>query len=134
VGTGTVVKYDEERGYGFISPDDGGEDLFMHVREVLGAEEEISLHSRVEFDVVGAARGPRATAIRVIGSAPVERRAPAPREADDPDDGVDVLTEAAYTRHITEVLINAVPTVTGTQIIEIRQMMIAFARRHGWVE
>lgn len=131
---GTIVKYDEERGYGFITPDGGGEDLFMHVRELLGTEDEIGIHSRVEFDVVGGARGPRATAIRVIGAAPPGERPAGTGQSDYQDDGVDVLAEAAYTRHITDVLINAAPEVTGAQIVEIRRMMIAFARKHGWVE
>lgn len=132
MGTGTVVKYDEARGYGFIAPDDGDEDLFMHVREVIGTEDGIGLRARVEFEVVGGTRGLRAASIRVIDPAPGGSSGK-PYDRDE-DDGVDVISEVAYSRHITDVLINVAPTVNGAQIVEIRQKMIMFARKHGWVE
>ncbi|HEY3262631.1 MAG TPA: cold shock domain-containing protein [Pseudonocardiaceae bacterium] len=139
MGKGTVIKYDEARGYGFIAPDDGGEDLFMHIRDVVGTEDSVTVRTRVEFEVVDGARGLRATDVRAIGTAPAGRlsaagAAPSLGRDRDDDDVVDVLSEAAYSRHITDVLINVAPTVNGGQIVEIRRMMIAFARKHGWVE
>jgi cold shock CspA family protein len=134
VGTGTVIKYDEARGYGFIAPDEGGEDLFMHIRDVLGPEDSVTLRARVEFDVVDGARGLRATDVRAIGGSSLSGPSSSGTGRGDDDEGVDVLSEAAYSRHITDVLINTAPTVNGGQIVEIRRAMIAFARKHGWVE
>jgi uncharacterized membrane protein YsdA (DUF1294 family)/cold shock CspA family protein len=64
---GVIVKYDAERGYGFIrpngTPDGAHRDLFVHVSEVEGHK---SLHpgQRVSYRVAQTDRGPAAVAVR----------------------------------------------------------------------
>ena len=61
-GTGTVKWFNSSKGFGFIVPDDGGEDLFVHYSEIeapgIGTLEE---GQRVEFEVGQGKKGPCAT-------------------------------------------------------------------------
>ncbi len=58
-GEGVVARYDAERGFGFITPDAGGADLFVHL-SVLGGAEPLQKGERVRFKVRQSDRGPQA--------------------------------------------------------------------------
>jgi CspA family cold shock protein len=62
VGTGTVKWFNADKGYGFITPDDGGDDLFVHHSEIR-TEGYASLDEgqKVEFTVGQGKKGPCAT-------------------------------------------------------------------------
>ncbi len=66
MGTRGVVKW-FSRGYGFIAPEGGGKDCFVH-RSALHTEDGKSLDEGdlVEFDVVEDERGPRATNVVLL--------------------------------------------------------------------
>ncbi|MBD7952306.1 cold-shock protein [Oerskovia rustica] len=64
-GEGTVARYDEERGFGFITPDDGGLDLFVHVSVVRGTEV-LEEGDRVRYKVRQSDRGPQADAVELV--------------------------------------------------------------------
>ncbi|GAA3223595.1 cold-shock protein [Oerskovia jenensis] len=63
-GEGIVARYDEERGFGFITPDDGGLDLFVHVSVVRGTEV-LEEGDRVRYKVRQSDRGPQADAVEL---------------------------------------------------------------------
>src|SRR3954471_15575964 len=58
-GEGVVARYDGDRGFGFITPDDGGDDLFVHVSVVAGSEP-LQRGDRVRYTVRQSDRGPQA--------------------------------------------------------------------------
>lgn len=64
---GTVTWYDPDKGFGFVSPDDGGEDLFVHARSLVGDLSELVEGDRVTYDVVAGDRGPQARDVRLAG-------------------------------------------------------------------
>lgn len=64
-GEGTVARYDAERGFGFITPDAGGADLFVHVSVVRGTEV-LEEGDRVRFKVRQSDRGPQADGVELV--------------------------------------------------------------------
>ncbi|MFP3951776.1 MAG: cold-shock protein [Candidatus Bathyarchaeia archaeon] len=56
---GTIKRWLSGRGYGFIEPDEGEEDVFLHTSEVQGVYL-LQEGQRVEFDVEDTDKGPRA--------------------------------------------------------------------------
>lgn len=63
---GTVKWFSEEKGYGFISPDDGDEDVFVHYTEIEGSGyRSIKEGERISYEVAPrGTRGPRAVNVR----------------------------------------------------------------------
>lgn len=61
---GTVKFFNVGKGYGFITPEQGGKDVFVHSNDVGGAV--LQEGARVEFDVVEGKKGLQASGVRVI--------------------------------------------------------------------
>ena len=65
--TGTVKWFSNDKGYGFITQDDGGQDLFVHHTEIAGSGfKTLAEGAKVEFEVTQGQKGPQATDVHVI--------------------------------------------------------------------
>jgi len=78
--TGKVRFYDDEKGFGFITSDDG-QDVFLHAT-ALPAGAPVKTGTRVEFGVADGKRGPQALSVRVL-EVPVSLAKRARPSADD---------------------------------------------------
>ncbi|HET6384107.1 MAG TPA: cold-shock protein, partial [Armatimonadota bacterium] len=57
--------FSESKGYGFITPNDGGKDLFVHYRSIRGEGFRTLMEGQtVEFDAVNGPKGPQAENVR----------------------------------------------------------------------
>jgi cold shock protein len=64
---GTVKWFNESKGFGFISPDDGGDDLFAHFSAIQARGfKTLRENQKVSFDVTTGPKGKQATNIRPI--------------------------------------------------------------------
>lgn len=64
--TGTVKWFNPTKGYGFITPDDGGKDAFVHVSEVEKAGiAHLSEGQKVNFEILDEDKGPKAIDLSV---------------------------------------------------------------------
>jgi CspA family cold shock protein len=135
--TGKVLQFDPGRGYGFVAADDGGEDIFLHASVFNGDPYKLIPGTPLEFEVMASDRGRKALAVHFA-----EHRAdprdqpllPSQLIAPDEEQMCDVLSPAEFTGELTELLLNAIPALTGSQIVEVRQGMLEFARTRGWVD
>ena len=65
--TGTVKWFNADKGFGFITQDGGGADVFAHYSAIQAdGYRSLDENQRVEFEIVQGAKGPQADQIRII--------------------------------------------------------------------
>ena len=65
--TGTVEWFNDTKGFGFVSPDDGGDDLFAHFSEIQAdGFKTLQDGQKVSFDVTQGKKGLQASNIKVL--------------------------------------------------------------------
>jgi CspA family cold shock protein len=151
---GEVIRFDQVKGYGFIAPQSGGDDVFLHANDLLDEKHQIRPGAVVEFVLEPGDRGPKASSVHLISPPPTvatpppafsgsARQVPArpPGAGRDstgspssPDDElVDVLSAADFRAEVTEVLLRAEPSLTAAQILSAREGLTRLGAKYGWI-
>lgn len=156
---GVVVRFDDVKGYGFIAPDSGGEDVFVHVNDLAEQRASLASGTRVTFEVVDGERGLKAYDVSLAGPAPAPfSRDTHVRETPPLDGGplpsgalatsrvsadtgaeaksedtCEVFSRGEFTQLATELLLTNGPDLSATQVVELRTALTSFAAEHGWV-
>lgn len=137
--SGKIVHFDFNRGFGFVSPDGGGDDVFVHVNDVTVEEDLLRPGAEVSFDLEDSERGPRAVNLAVTGEGdagftkPVRRGATAPAAAPRRAAGSGNANVQGFLDEVTESLLDADATLTAGQILAVRQAVVNLAYGHGWL-
>ncbi|MEX2458192.1 MAG: cold-shock protein [Actinomycetota bacterium] len=67
--TGTVKWFNPEKGYGFITPDDGSADVFVHFSAIQGeGYRNLEENQKVEYDTSQGQKGPQANNVRPVSA------------------------------------------------------------------
>jgi cold shock protein len=67
--TGTVKWFNADKGYGFITPDGGGEDLFVHFSAIVGeGYKSLAENAKVSYEAAQGAKGPQATNVTLVSA------------------------------------------------------------------
>ena len=62
--TGKVKFFNTSKGFGFITPDSGEKDVFVHANDINGAQ--LNEGDKVEFEVVPGRKGPQAANVKIV--------------------------------------------------------------------
>ncbi len=65
--TGTVKWFSDQKGYGFITPDEGAKDLFVHQSAIAGNDlSSLAEGAKVSYDTEQSPKGPAAANVRAL--------------------------------------------------------------------
>jgi CspA family cold shock protein len=68
--TGTVKWFNADKGYGFITPDEGGKDLFVHFSAIQGSGyRSLAEGAKVEYEAQQGDKGPQAATVHLLAEA-----------------------------------------------------------------
>ena len=143
---GRVVRFNADKGYGFIVPEEGNEDedIFFHVSTLSGVHpRDVRPGMTMEYDAVDSDGGYKAVLVRGViddaddhgsdgSAAPTGHRSTQIVQV--AERGATRVSSTEVERAVTDILLESAPAVTGREIVAVRERLIDYARSMGWVQ
>ncbi len=63
---GTIKWFNKDKGFGFITPDDGGRDIYVQASHIETSQDSLSDGQRVEFELIEGRKGPEAINVKPL--------------------------------------------------------------------
>jgi CspA family cold shock protein len=138
---GRILRFDEVRGYGFIAPREGGEDVFMHANDLVDEKRLYQEGSEVEFFIEMGEKGPKASEIRLIHQSAAHKiprttpefRAQQPSNYQSNETERNIASIAQFSAELTDALLDSVDTLSAGEIKQVRACVIELVQARGWV-
>jgi CspA family cold shock protein len=143
VARGTLNNFDASSGYGYITPDDGGAEVFVHADEFGGQGDLPPTGTRLKFSTIPGTHGPKAYNVMILSAGNPARapdRKPESSESDvlyssaaaaDPNSGS--LATVEYADEVIGILSAVFRDVTAAQLATVSSRLVGKAVRRGWV-
>ncbi|MEA2774343.1 MAG: cold shock protein [Acetobacteraceae bacterium] len=113
---GKVIRFDNVRGYGFITSDGGGDDVFLHANDLEMEKSLARPGARVSFDVEEGERGQFATSVRPCSGESAGEfggQGVSFGGESSSDEYIEVLSAAEFGHAVTELLLTVTPPLSA---------------------
>lgn len=130
--TGRITRFDATNDGGFIIPDGGGDEVYFSFED--SSAEILGVGTSVRFSCLSGSRGPTAYNLSVVEDEVLTEVAESSFRIGFDYIDIDIIRNPfEYGAEITNVLISAMPEITGRQIAEVRSELIERATKRGWI-
>jgi CspA family cold shock protein len=130
--TGRIARFDATNESGFIIPDGGGDEVYFSLED--STAEVLGVGMAVRFSCLAGRHGPTAYNLSVVDDEVLTEAVESSFHLGFDYVEIDIIRNPfEYGAEITNVLISAMPEITGRQIAEVRSELIERAAKRGWI-
>ncbi|WP_341720726.1 cold shock domain-containing protein [Micromonospora sp. FIMYZ51] len=131
---GKVIRFNVDKGYGFIAAEGGDEDVFLHASVLRDVHpHELRPGMLLEYEAVEGNDGVRAVLARPANGVEITSRPISGSDSADADT-CDVVGRSEYERFVTDLLLSSSSNLTTGEVLKIRSGLARYALDRKWLD